>query len=62
MPDKAQLTSDNPIAWSGGDLFNGHVVLLMALPSTGGNPWGRVMLRNVDQRLSVPVSVKVPIR
>jgi hypothetical protein len=29
MPDKAQLTSDQPITWSDGALFNGYVVLSM---------------------------------
>ncbi len=59
---KAQLTSVADITWSGGALFNGYVLLIAALPSTGGATWTRVHLKDTRPRLRVPTRVRVPIR
>jgi hypothetical protein len=62
MPDKAQLTSDQPITWSDGALFNGYVVLSMNFPSLAGSAWTTAVLRDTSPRLKVPKKVKVPIK
>jgi peptidoglycan hydrolase-like protein with peptidoglycan-binding domain len=62
MAQKAQLTSASNIVWSGGDLFNGYVLLIAALPSSGGGSWSRVALRNTRPALCVPLRYRVPIR
>lgn len=62
MAQKAQLTSAGNIVWSGGDLFNGYVLLIAAPPSSGGSSWTRVALKNSRPALCVPLRYRVPIR
>jgi hypothetical protein len=63
MPaSKSQLTSAANITWVGGDLFNGLVLLIAAMPSTGGAVWTRAALRDTRPKLRVPLRVVVPIR
>jgi len=61
-PGKATLTCGDKIHWSGGQPFNGYVLLIMALPSVGGAQWTRVCLKDSHPKVRVPTRVKVPIR
>ena len=63
MPfNRVQLVSSSPIKWSDGTLFNGYVILIMALPTQGTQQWTNVALRNSLPKLKCPQRVKVPIR
>jgi hypothetical protein len=62
MANKAQLTYSTTVQWSGGTLFDGYVLLIMALPSASGSTWSKVCLKDSRPRLRVPVRVMVPIR
>jgi hypothetical protein len=62
MVQHAQLTCSSNIAWSGGDLFNGYVLLIAALPSTGGVAWTRLALGDSRPLARVPMRYRVPIR
>jgi hypothetical protein len=62
MANKAQLTYTTTIQWSGGTLFDGYVLLIMALPSASGSDWSKVCLKDSRPRLRVPTRVMVPIR
>ena len=59
---KSQLTSASTVLWSGGEPFNGYVLLLMALPNYSGTVWTRVSLRDCKPKLRIPTRVKIPIR
>ncbi len=59
--EKAQLVYGSTIQWSGGRAFDGSVLLLMALPSTGGATWTRVSLKDLKPKLRIPTRIKVPI-
>lgn len=61
-PQKATLTSTTTIKWSGGRNFDGYVLLLMSLPTSGGAAWTQVALINQYQKLRIPTRIKVPIR
>ena len=59
--EKAQLTYGSTITWSGGRVFDGYVLLLIALPSLAGVSWTRISLKDTKPRLRIPTRVRVPI-
>lgn len=54
--------SSSPIVWSDGALFNGYMIMIMALPNQGIQQWTQVALRNSQPKLKIPQRVKIPIK
>jgi hypothetical protein len=59
---RVQLVSSSTITWSDGTPFNGYAILIMALPTQGGQQWTQVALRDCKPKRKCPQRVKVPIR
>lgn len=59
---RVQVVSAAPIKWSDGALFNGYILLIIALPNQGAQQWTQIALRNSQPKLKVPQRVKIPIK
>jgi len=58
----AQITYGSNILWSGGQKFNGYVLLIMALPDILGAVWTRVFLKDSRPKTRIPTRIKILIR
>ncbi len=61
-PTEAKIVTASEIQWADGTPFQGHLLLVMGMPSRSGTAYTEVYLQGTDiQKWRVPLRVKIPI-